>query len=33
VPANRAFQKPELMLELRKIELLITPIIVRPPPK
>ena len=33
VPANRAFQKPDLMLELRKIELLITPIIVRPPPK
>jgi len=30
VPANGSFQKPDLMLELRKIELLITPIIVRP---
>ena len=30
VPANGDFQKPDLVLELRKIELLITPIIVRP---
>lgn len=32
-PANEAFQKPDLVLELQKIELLITPIIVRQPPK
>jgi hypothetical protein len=30
VPANNIFRKPDLVLELRKIELLITPIVVRP---
>jgi tyrosinase len=33
VPANGDFQKPDLVLELRKIELLVTPVIVRPPRK
>jgi tyrosinase len=31
VPASGSFRKPDLVLELRRIELLITPIVVRPP--